>query len=66
MLYGLEPGWLGASFGLRNCYVRIVITRYACTLFLLLTLLFIPLGIFVLSAAISHDISPGEIISFAR
>ena len=27
LLYGLEPGWLGASFGLRNCYVRIIITR---------------------------------------
>jgi len=26
-LYGLEPGWLGVSFGLRNCYVRIIITR---------------------------------------
>lgn len=25
--YGLEPGWLGASFGLRNCYVRIIIIR---------------------------------------
>lgn len=24
---GLEPGWLGASFGLRICYVRIIITR---------------------------------------
>jgi hypothetical protein len=24
---GLEPGWLGASFGLRNSYVRIIITR---------------------------------------
>lgn len=24
---GLEPGRLGASFGLRNCYVRIIITR---------------------------------------
>ena len=23
----LGPGWLGASFGLRNCYVRIIITR---------------------------------------
>ena len=22
----LEPGWLGVSFGLRNCYVRIIIT----------------------------------------
>ena len=26
--YGLEPGWLGASFGLRTCYVRIIIIRY--------------------------------------
>ena len=26
-LYGLEPGWLGASFGLRISYVRIIITR---------------------------------------
>src|SRR6266516_5249151 len=26
-VYGLEPGWLGTSFGLRNCYVRIIITR---------------------------------------
>ena len=26
-IYGLEPGWLGASFGLRNSYVRIIITR---------------------------------------
>jgi hypothetical protein len=25
---GLEPGWLGASFGLRISYVRIIITRY--------------------------------------
>ena len=25
--YGLEPGWLGASFGLRICYVRIIIIR---------------------------------------
>jgi hypothetical protein len=24
---GLEPGWLGASFGLRSSYVRIIITR---------------------------------------
>jgi hypothetical protein len=24
---GLEPGWLGVSFGLRNCYVRVIITR---------------------------------------
>ena len=24
--YRLEPGWLGVSFGLRNCYVRIIIT----------------------------------------
>ena len=24
---GLEPGWLGASFGLRICYVRTIITR---------------------------------------
>jgi hypothetical protein len=27
-IHGLEPGWLGASFGLRNSYVRIIITRY--------------------------------------
>jgi len=27
-VYGLEPGWLGVSFGLRNCYVRIIITRF--------------------------------------
>jgi hypothetical protein len=26
-LYGLEPGWLGASFGLRISYVRIIMTR---------------------------------------
>ena len=26
-VYGLEPGWLGASFGLRSCYVRIIIIR---------------------------------------
>ena len=25
--HGLEPGWLGASFGLRICYVRIIIAR---------------------------------------
>ena len=25
---GLEPGWLGTSFGLRTSYVRIIITRY--------------------------------------
>jgi hypothetical protein len=24
---GLEPGWLGASFGSRNSYVRIIIIR---------------------------------------
>lgn len=28
LINGLEPGWLGASFGMRNCYVRIIITRY--------------------------------------
>ena len=28
IINGLEPGWLGASFGLRNSYVRIIITRY--------------------------------------
>ena len=28
MYYGLEPGWLGVSFGLRNCYVRIIIARF--------------------------------------
>ncbi len=28
IVYGLEPGWLGASFGLRNCYVRIIIIRW--------------------------------------
>ena len=27
IIYGLEPGWLGASFGLRNSYVQIIITR---------------------------------------
>ena len=27
--HGLEPGWLGVSFGLRTCYVRIIMTRYA-------------------------------------
>jgi hypothetical protein len=27
VLYGLEPGWLGASFGLRISYVRIIMTR---------------------------------------
>ena len=27
IISGLEPGWLGASFGLRICYVRIIITR---------------------------------------
>lgn len=27
-LNGLEPGWLGVSFGLRNSYVRIIMTRY--------------------------------------
>lgn len=32
---GLEPGWLGASFGLRMCYVRIIITR--CTIVFVLT-----------------------------
>ena len=30
--YGLEPGWLGASFGLRTCYVRIIIIRYVSDL----------------------------------
>jgi hypothetical protein len=29
--YGLEPGWLGASFGLRICYVRIIIIRNIIT-----------------------------------
>ena len=24
---GLEPGWLGVSFGLRSSYVRIIMTR---------------------------------------
>ena len=28
VLHGLEPGWLGVSFGLRTCYVRIIMTRY--------------------------------------
>jgi len=27
-IYGLEPGWLGALFGLRSSYVRIIITRF--------------------------------------
>jgi hypothetical protein len=34
-LNGLEPGWLGASFGLRICYVRIIITRNVIFLILL-------------------------------
>ena len=26
VIYRLEPGWLGVSFGLRSSYVRIIIT----------------------------------------
>jgi hypothetical protein len=32
IINGLEPGWLGVSFGLRSCYVRIIITRWQCIL----------------------------------
>jgi hypothetical protein len=27
VICGLEPGWIGVSFGLRKSYVRIIMTR---------------------------------------
>lgn len=34
-VYGLEPGWLGISFGLRISYVRIIMTRIILDLYVI-------------------------------